>query len=127
MAKTIKVQAVSYNVTADVIINTNDGIKVIGFDCGGFTSKNIRTLKQGINAQMHDDIIGNYGDDAVIIAIENIKTEKIVSVKSYKINASNMDIINACVAAGIDVVDLDMVKAFDNDNNSDNEDDNDSE
>lgn len=123
MAKTIKVQAISYNVTADVIINTNDGIKVVGFDCGGFLSRNVRALKQGISAHMHDDIIGNYGDDAVIIAIENIKTEKIVYVKSYKINASNMDIINACVNAGIDVVDLDMVKSFDDDN----EDDSDSE
>lgn len=107
MAKTIKVQSVEYNVTADVVVNTGDGIKIHSFDCGGFLTRNVRAIKKGIAEQMHDDIIGNYGNGAVIIAIENIKTDKIVTVKSYKINASNTDIINACIAAGLDVVEND--------------------
>lgn len=92
----IKQTATEYTVQADVVINASDGIHVEKFDCGGFASKNKRFVLKEIEKQMHDDVVGNYGDDAVIISIANVTTSAVRKKYEYVFSFDASDLIRIC-------------------------------
>lgn len=92
----VKQTATEYTVTADVVINASDGIHVEQFDCGGFASKNKRFVLKEIEKQMRDDIVENYGDDAVIISIANITTTPVRKKYEYVFSFEVSDLISIC-------------------------------
>ena len=96
MAKTITTIKSLYNVTADVVVKSNVGIEVVIFDCGGFTTKSVRALKKSIHESYESD-------GFEVLAIDNIQTNKVTTKTSYRIDASAQEIIDACIAAGLDV------------------------
>lgn len=109
MAKTIKTNDVSYDVTADVVVKSDNGMEIVKFDSEGAASKNVRTLKKSITESYEQDGL-------TVIAIDNIKTTKRVFITTYKVNASNAEIINACREYGLNVeIVLDAVADADED------------
>lgn len=92
----VKQTATEYTVTADVVINTSDGIHVEKFDCGGFESKNKRFVLKEIEKQMHDDIVSNYGENATIISIANVDTTPVRKKYEYVFSFDVSDLIRIC-------------------------------
>ncbi len=114
MAKVLKSRVSLYDVTASVVIKRADGaIAVVEWSGEGSATKSVRAIKSAITDSYKDS-------DSKVLAIDNIKAVKRVITMSYKIDASVVDIVDACVAAGIEVI-TDITDSNGNDANSDNE------
>lgn len=102
MSKRINVRSSYYNFSADVVIRDKSGMHIANYSAEGFNSKNARDIKRAIVHSYENEGISVNASD---IMIKNVS--KVVEVKSYKVNASNADIIAACRAYGLDVVECD--------------------
>ena len=97
MAKTLKVRTTLYDVCADVVLKVADGtVTVVNFAGEGSGTKSVRALTKTIT--------DTYKDDGYeVLAVTNIKTTKRISTIAYRVNATMQDIVNACIADGLDV------------------------
>ena len=98
MSKNINVKTSAYTVDYDVVIRDSDGLRVESHTCGSVV-KNTRTIKAWIVDDFDAQGIKINASDIMIKGM----TKK-VNVKSYKIMASNADIVAACMAQGLEVV-----------------------
>ena len=102
MSKVINVKNSYYNFNADVVIRDKSGMHIASCGAEGFNSKNTRDIKRAI--------VQSYANDGITVNASDImvtNVSKIVEVKSYKVMATNADIIAACRAYGIEVVEND--------------------
>ena len=97
MAKTLKVRNVLYDVTADVVVKDASGkVLVFNFSGEGSDTKSVRKLVRPITEQYEDD-------GYEVLAVTNVKTTRRISTITYRVNATMQDIVNACIADGLDV------------------------
>lgn len=96
MAKTLNVRTTLYDVTANVVVKSDDGIEVVKFDGEGSGTKSVRALEKTIRATYENDCLA-------VLAIDGITTTKRVETVSYTVNADMQAIVDACIAAGLDV------------------------
>ena len=97
MAKTLKVRTTLYDVSADVVLKDADGkIAVTNFSGEGSATKSVRALTRPITKAYEDD-------GYEVLAVTNITTTKRVVTTTYRIDATVQDIVNACIADGLDV------------------------
>lgn len=92
MAKTFKTQHARYTVNGRYF--SREKFALVGFEFVG-DSKSERSIKSYI-AKNFDDCASTKD-----VIIDNIIAETVTTV--YRVNASMADIINACIAANIDV------------------------
>lgn len=102
MSKRINVKSNYYNFNADVVIRDKSGMHIANYSAEGFNSKNTRDIKRAIVHSYENEGVAVNASD---IMVKNVS--KVVEIKSYKVNASNAEIIAACVAAGLDVIECD--------------------
>ena len=88
MSKRINVKSNYYNFNADIVIRDKSGMHIANYGGEGFNSKHSRDIKRAIVKSYEDEGITVNASD---ILITNVS--KVVEVKSYKVNASNADII----------------------------------
>lgn len=96
MAKTLNVRTTLYDVTANVVVKSDSGIKVVEFSDEGSATKNVRALEKTIRASYENDGL-------TVLAIDGITSTKRVETVSYTVNADMQAIVDACIAAGLDV------------------------
>ena len=102
MSKRINTKTNYYNFNADVVIRDKSGMRIANYGAEGFNSKNARDIKRAIVHSYENDGISVNSSDIMIKSVS-----KVVEIKSYKVNASNADIIAACRAYGLDIVECD--------------------
>lgn len=98
MAKTFKTQSARYTVNGRYF--SREKFELVGFEFVG-GSKSERFIKSYVAKHFED--CASTKD----VIIDNIVTETVTTV--YRVNASMLDIINACIAANIevDIIDAD--------------------
>lgn len=98
MAKTFKTQSAQYIVNGRYF--SREKFDLVGFEFVG-DSKSERAIKSFVSKRFEDCT------STKDVIIDNIITNTVTTV--YRVNASTEDIINACIAAGIevDVIDAD--------------------
>lgn len=96
MAKTLNVRTTLYDVTANVVVKSDSGIEVVEYSGEGSATKSVRALTKSI--------LESYENDGLtVLAIDGITTTKRVETVSYTVNADVQAIVDACIAAGLDV------------------------
>lgn len=113
MSKNINVKTSYYNFNADVVIRDESGMHIANCSAEGFNSKNSRDIKRAIVTSYEHDGIHVNASDIMITSVS-----KVVEVKSYKVMASNADIIAACREYGLEIVESDGTDETDTDTNA---------
>lgn len=101
MSKTFKTKSTTYDVTATVVLmdTLTSEVKVSEFSGEGADTKSVRALKKSI--------ISSYdGSTYKVLAVENIQTAKVESVRSFTVDASIAQILDACRANGLSVTEI---------------------
>lgn len=96
MAKTLNVRTTLYDVTANVVVKSDSGIEIVEFSGEGSATKSMRALQKSILASYENEGL-------TVLAIDGITTAKRVETVSYTVNADMQAIVDACIAAGLDV------------------------
>ena len=113
MAKTLRIQSTNYTVTANVVRKSNKGFEIDTFKATCET-RNERLVKRAIIDLYANDGVKVKGSDILITEIVPFVTSTV-----YKIDASVEQIVNACAAAGISVVQVKDATDTDTDGDTD--------
>ena len=99
MAKKITTKTTLYSVSADVVLCSDGEISITQFCGEGSATKSKRELSKNIRETYE-------ADGFEVIAIRNLTTTKYYEIHSYSVEATNGEILDACMAAGITVREL---------------------
>lgn len=97
MSKRINVKSIDYTMFADVVIERESGLSIEPMELEGNTSKSKREAVATIK-RIYDGI-------ADVVAIRNIRFERVEHVASFIIEGTNAQIVDACIEYGLVVRD----------------------
>ena len=100
MAKKISVKTSWYAIDADVVVAYESGAIIVEHYAGVNFTRSRRENAAYIREKYEDE-------GFEIIAIRNMTSTLQHTIHTYTINATNDQIIDACIAAGLDVHELD--------------------
>ena len=98
MAKKINVKTIDYTVTANVVVDGSNGLEIRSYEDFGFTTKAKRELMKHIR----DEHVANGFE---VLAIRDVDVKRVEHVTTFIIEATNAEIVDACMSAGLVVRD----------------------
>ena len=113
MAKKINVKTVDYTMFADVVVERKSGLSIEPMELEGHASKNKREAQATIK-RIYEGI-------ADVVAIRNIKFERVEHVATFIIDATNAQIVDACMEAGLIVRDANATDESESESESESE------
>lgn len=113
---TLKVRTLTYMFVADVVIKDDESKLDIVQAKGISEKRSVRAIRASIVESYEKQ-------NKTVVAIDNIKCEKLVTRDVYKVDASGLDVIEACKAAGLSIERIDANDAKNDDENDDESDD----
>lgn len=99
MSKKINVKTIDYTVTASVVVDGEHGLDILAYKREGLTTKSKRELTKTIRESTEES--GYYE----VVAIRDIDAVRVEHVATFIIDATNAEIVDACMSAGLVVRD----------------------
>ena len=99
MSKKINVKTVDYTVTASVVVDGEHGLDILAYKREGFATKSKREITKTIRESTEER--GYYE----VVAIRDVDTVRVEHVATFIIEATNAQIVDACMDAGLVVRD----------------------
>ena len=99
MSKKISVKTVDYTMTATVVVERNGELSIENIELEECTSKSKRDGMRHIH--------NIYDEFATVVAVRNMAFQRVEHVANFVIDASNAEIVDACMTAGLTVLDAD--------------------
>lgn len=99
MSKKINVKTVDYTVTGSVVVDGEHGLEILTYKRDGFTTKSRREINKVIRESTEER--GYYE----VIGIRHMTVKRVEHVATFVIDATNAEIVDACLAAGLVVRD----------------------
>lgn len=103
MAKKINVKTIDYTVTANVVVDGEHGLDILAYKREGVTTKSKREINKVIRESTEES--GYYE----IVAIRDVDAVRVEHVATFIIEATNAEIVDACMSAGLVVRDANAI------------------